>query len=157
MLRHGSLDFTHMYLVIYVHRSVPETVKRSWKLKLPAESVSDVLRLNALLIEDENERELESRISKLGGTDVGKCTRNILRKILTDEAAQGLNWRGQNGKVAMVQMRITTLISDAVIGFLGSNKAATALVEDSIKEWLKQASNRISQKLKRHQLHPSDD
>ncbi|CAG7727932.1 unnamed protein product [Allacma fusca] len=76
---------------ILLHRSVPETVKRSWKLKLPAESVSDVLRLDALLIEDENERELESCISKLGGTDVGKSTRNILRKILTDEAAQGLN------------------------------------------------------------------
>ncbi|CAG7716289.1 unnamed protein product [Allacma fusca] len=142
---------------ILLHRSVPETVKRSWKLKLPAESVSDALRLDSLLIEDENERELEIRISKLGGTDVGKCTRNILRKILTDEAAQGLNWRGQNGKVAMIQMRLTTIISDAVIGFLGTNKATTNLVEDSIKEWLKQASNRISQKLKRQKLHPSDD
>ncbi|CAG7821255.1 unnamed protein product [Allacma fusca] len=66
-----------------------------------------------------------------------------------------MNWKGKNGKLALADLKLSNLIAETVNSFFGSKMSNNSLVEGSIKEWLKQAPNRIAQKIKRQIIQPS--
>ena len=47
----------------------------------------------------------------LGGLSASDMTRRILRKVMTDDIAAQMNWKGHNGKLAFESLKISDVIA----------------------------------------------
>ncbi|CAG7725245.1 unnamed protein product, partial [Allacma fusca] len=87
--------------------------------------------------------ELANKLDWVGGNDVRDCTFNTMSKLMSDEVASVVNWKGRNNKMAFGSMETSSVVTNCVHFFFGKKKGTMVKVQSAIKDWLKAAPTRL--------------
>lgn len=120
--------------------------KESKKLKaihnFPLQKMEDLEDMDKNFTVEANYDQLVQELSRIGGYDYRETTRRILNKVLHDELAKLLSFKGHKGKISFSKFRISRVVVDAVI--LSDKKSTSEKdVEALIGIWLSKASERL--------------
>ncbi|EZA62819.1 hypothetical protein X777_01849 [Ooceraea biroi] len=110
--------------------------------QIPIDSHEDLDNLEKFLDVKENFEYMVNTLSISGGTTITQITRRIIAKLITNNYATNYNWAGRAPKRAFKSLKTKNLVV-ATVKAVESN-AAINLIENSIKDWLKLSSVRLT-------------
>ncbi|CAG7709920.1 unnamed protein product [Allacma fusca] len=129
----------------HMPQGLPE--KRTQAIKLPLRTMTELDELERAMTNDDIEAELYCLLFGIGGNSVGDTTRNCLAKLVSNNVAANLNWKGRGNKQGGIEkrgfsdFRICQTLSRSVFEFYKRKQSLTN-IEKAIKDWLKQAPYR---------------
>ncbi|CAG7831312.1 unnamed protein product [Allacma fusca] len=129
----------------HMPQGLPE--KRTQAIKLPLRTMTELDELERAMTNDDIAAELYGLLFGIGGNSVGDTTRNCLAKLVSNNVAANLNWKGRGNKQGGIEkrgfgdFRICQTLSRSVFEFYKRKQSLTN-IEKAIKDWLKQAPYR---------------
>ncbi|KAJ8939912.1 hypothetical protein NQ314_010951 [Rhamnusium bicolor] len=117
--------------------------------KFPMKSLEEFQQLESKLGDENSQmtKYMVSRLAAVGGSGLESHTRRILKFLITNEIACSFNWKRRN-KIAFENTRIMAIIYEAAKLNFPVSERNDLVVANSVKDWLKYAKARLSEKKK---------
>ncbi|XP_037809832.1 uncharacterized protein LOC119602394 [Lucilia sericata] len=95
-----------------------EEIKTNLVPPLPIKTVKQLEELHKQIEENVDiVAQLKYVIGKVGGDSSNSFVRNAIKKMLSDDVAAKLSWRGTNSKPSIQEFNITKIITSAIQNF----------------------------------------
>ncbi|XP_025269672.1 uncharacterized protein LOC105257319 [Camponotus floridanus] len=116
-------------------------------VEFPLKTREELQLLENYFSSRENKHAVSLFLSTLGGDTTTARTNKILKYVFTNELAKSFNFAGQKNKEAFEKLSLKTVVVRGVQ--IKSPSTTEKDIEDAIKTWLKHASDRLKESLKR--------
>ncbi|CAL8131267.1 unnamed protein product [Orchesella dallaii] len=121
------------------------------RIGIPVKTLDELNSLQSFLLSDDNFRKLSKQLSVLGGGTPSKITHHILNEIISTEVALVISFTGKGTK-AQAGLRKTPVINllyETVRRTKGGVSTTNKEINEFVKVWLKNASDRDGGKKRR--------
>ncbi|CAG7717668.1 unnamed protein product [Allacma fusca] len=142
-------------LILAQLKDVRGNARKPRLLNLPVKDLNELENLEEVILKNQEAYdEVADRLDGVGGDSVRECTFKTMKKLMSDDVARELNWKGRNSKGAFQNFQLCSIVTNCVHYYFGKKTGTLTVIEGALKDWLKAAPNRVKQRKLRSNENP---